>query len=99
MERGDRGVWSVTVAGDLAGEFYHYAVTNNNRTRNTLDPYARSMAGFNSRGGAMVDRAGKAAIIDLEATKPEGWRRNNHVQIDDPVDAIIYEMSVRDFYN
>ncbi|ACL70702.1 pullulanase, type I [Halothermothrix orenii H 168] len=94
MNKGDKGVWSVTVAGDLLGEFYQYSVTNNGQTRNALDPYARSMAGFNSNG---PDKVGKGAIVDLDLTDPEGWNQDDYVSIEDQEDVVIYEMSVRDF--
>ncbi len=93
MSKGDRGVWSVEVAGDLLGQFYKYDVTNNGVTKEILDPYAKSMAGFNSD----IDKIGKGAIIDLSKTNPKGWSNDDYVNLKDQEDAIIYEMSVRDF--
>ncbi|AZR74890.1 type I pullulanase [Anoxybacter fermentans] len=94
MVRGEKGVWTVTVEGDLLGKFYQYAVTNGGKTKRVLDPYARSMAGFDSNG---PDKVGKGAIVDLDRTDPEGWENDTYVKLKDQEDVIIYEISVRDF--
>ncbi|AGB41598.1 pullulanase, type I [Halobacteroides halobius DSM 5150] len=91
--KNNKGVWSVTIAGDLKEEFYQYDVTNNGKTKTILDPYAKSMAGFNSN----TDKIGKAAVVDLEETDPKGWEEREYVNIEDPEDVVIYEVSVRDF--
>lgn len=94
MEKGPQGVWSTTVTGDMAGILYQYLVTNDGKERLVLDPYARSMAAFDSNG---PDKVGKAAIVDLSRTNPAGWEDDTYVEVEDQVDVIIYEMSVRDF--
>jgi len=107
LEKGDKGVWSVDVAPgdlnitDLKGYFYQYDVTNDEVTRQVLDPYAKSLAAFtvNTKGeaGPNGDTIGKAAIVDLSDTDPEGF---DHAKIDGyekREDAVIYEVHVRDF--
>lgn len=94
MVKSVEGVWSVTVQGNLVGKFYQYAVTNAGVTKAVLDPYARSMAEFNSNG---ADKVGKGAIVDLAKTNPTGWEKDKYVSVKDQEDVIIYEMSVRDF--
>ncbi|MGE5583788.1 MAG: pullulanase-associated domain-containing protein, partial [Bacillota bacterium] len=94
MYRGEQGVWQTAVCGDLSGKFYQYAVTNGGVTKVVLDPYARSMAAFNSDG---PDKTGKGAVISLPKTDPAGWERDSYVKLKAQEDAIIYEMSVRDF--
>ncbi|MGV2939657.1 pullulanase [Mesobacillus sp. LC4] len=107
LEKGDKGVWSVVAApgdlnvNDLEGYFYQYDVTNDGVTRQVLDPYAKSMAAFtvNTEGeaGPDGDTVGKAAIVDLSDTDPEGF---SHAKIDGyekREDAVIYEVHVRDF--
>ena len=94
MERGEEGLWSLTVEEDLEGKFYQYQVTNRGETKKVLDPYAKSMAGFNSNGS---DKVGKGAIVDLAKTNPVDWDQDSYVKVDDQEDVIIYEMSVRDF--
>lgn len=101
MEKGDRGVWSVVLdAGstgveDLTGYYYHYRITRGATATLALDPYAPSMAAWNS---ADPDNSyiGKAAIVnpstigpDLDFATIEGFEKRE--------DAIIYELHVRDF--
>lgn len=88
------GVWTITIKGDLDGKYYQYSVTNNSEEKTVLDPYARSMAAFNSNG---ADKVGKAVVVDLEKTNPAGWEDDTYVDLKAQEDAIIYEMSVRDF--
>lgn len=94
LEKGEKGVWSITVKGDLAGKFYQYNVVNNGEMKNVLDPYAKSMAAFNSNS---AEKVGRAAIVDLASTDPEGWEDDTYVNLEDQEDVVIYEMSVRDF--
>lgn len=107
LTKGEKGVWSAMVAPgdlnvtDLEGYFYQYDVTNDGVTRQVLDPYAKSMAAFtvNTEGNAGPDgdTVGKAAIVDLSGTNPEGF---SHAKIDGykkREDAVIYEAHIRDF--
>ncbi|WP_085506074.1 pullulanase [Thalassobacillus devorans] len=105
--RKEEGVWSKEITAeelgvdDLAGYYYQYEVTNDGVTKNVLDPYAKSMAAFTvdteGNPGPDGDDVGKAAIVDLEGTDPEGF---SHADIDGykkREDAVIYEVHVRDF--
>ncbi|MUT64624.1 pullulanase [Paenibacillus sp. NEAU-GSW1] len=108
LTKGEQGVWSETITVlqdgngvDSEGYFYQYEVTNNGVTKKVLDPYAKSMAPFtvNTKGeaGPDGDTVGKAAIVDLSGTNPEGY---DFAQIDGyekREDAIVLEMHVRDF--
>ncbi|CAM4337733.1 Ig-like domain-containing protein [Paenibacillus alkaliterrae] len=110
LAKGDHGVWSTTIAPgdaaipgvtDLKGYYYQYEVTNDGVMKKVLDPYAKSMAPFrvNTRGevGVDGDAVGKAAIVDLSGTDPDGF---SFAQIDgygQRVDAIIWEAHIRDF--
>lgn len=107
LNLGDKGVWSADVdpsefnVSDLKGYFYQYQVTNDGVTKAVLDPYAKSMAAFTvqttGQPGADGDTVGKAAIVDLAGTDPEGF---DYAQIDGykkREDAILWEIHVRDF--
>lgn len=88
MTAGEKGVWSASVEGNQNGVYYTYQVTVDNQTVETTDPYAKA-AGVNG------DRA---MVIDLTSTDPEGWENDkNPKEGDDITDAVIYELSVRDF--
>lgn len=94
MERQESGVWSTTVQGNLEGQLYQYSVVSGGKRERVLDPYAKSMAAFNSDG---KDKVGKAAVVDLSETDPQGWVTDDYIQLQDQEDVVIYEMSVRDF--
>ena len=88
MTKGDKGVWTATVAGDLNGTYYTYEVTAGKTTAETCDPYARTT-------GVNGDRA---MVIDLDSTDPEGW--DSDVSPHKGLtynDSVIYELHVRDF--
>ncbi|WP_084315695.1 pullulanase [Thalassobacillus devorans] len=103
----EQGVWAEEVAAselgveDLEGYYYQYEVTNDGVTKKVLDPYAKSMAAFTvdttGEPGPDGDDVGKAAIVDLSGTDPEGF---GHAAIDGyekREDAVIYETHIRDF--
>lgn len=102
MTKGDKGVWSVVLNADntglasLRGYFYHYKITHGAETKIALDPYAKSMAPWNSAWVSEAYPYGKAAIVSpesigrsLEYADIEGYEKRE--------DAIIYEIHVRDF--
>lgn len=94
LGKGEHGVWNCRVSGNLDGQLYQYQVTHGQTVKRVLDPYAASMAAFDS-GGA--DTVGKAAVIDLGKTNPDDWSEDRYIRLNDPEDAIIYEVHLRDF--
>ena len=81
------GTWIATVPGDLNGVYYTYSVTVNGATREACDPYART-TGVNGL---------RAMVIDLRSTDPEGWDTDTDPHYGNSiVDAVIYELHVRD---
>jgi pullulanase len=86
MTLGDKGVWSAIVPENLEGKFYTYRVTHGTKTEEVVDPYAKS-AGVNGRRGQ---------IVDLNKTNPPGWEKVKLPPLASPVDAVIYEVHVRD---
>ncbi len=87
MTQGEKGVWDVTVEGDLDGTYYTYSVTNAGVEKEACDPYARA-TGING------DRA---MVIDLDSTDPEGWENDTNPNAELTFnDAVIYELHVRD---
>lgn len=85
MTREVRGTWRATVLGDLEGKFYTYRVRLGEQWNEAVDPYARAVGVNGDRG----------AILDLCQTDPEGWREDKP-PLAHPVDAIIYELHLRD---
>ncbi|GLB58560.1 type I pullulanase [Cytobacillus sp. NCCP-133] len=84
MARGEKGVWSSEIPGDLDRYYYTYLVCVNLEWREAVDPYAISVA-VNGEYGA---------IVDLESTKIGKPELQPILQ---PTDAIIYETHIRDF--
>jgi len=85
MLRDTRGTWILSVDGDLAGQFYTYRVRIGEQWNEAAAPYARAV-------GVNGDRA---AVIDMRKTDPDGWNEDKP-PLEDPVDAVIYEMHLRD---
>ncbi len=87
MKKGKNGVWSLTLKGDKKNLYYTYLVTNGGTTSETADVYSKAV-GVNGN---------RSMIVDLDSTDPEGWDKDSHVLYDDPTDAIVWEVHVRDF--
>jgi pullulanase len=87
MSKGNYGVWSVTVNGDLNGKYYTFFVTNAMFPSGVeaVDPYAKA-AGVNGERGM---------ILDFSTTDPTGWEDVNLPDIE-PTQAAVYEMHVAD---
>ncbi len=72
---------------NLHGTYYTYSVTNGSVTSEVIDPYAKS-AGVNGVRGL---------VVDFSQVNPTGFTYNNRTDnIENPTDAIIYELHVRD---
>jgi secreted pullulanase len=100
MEALNRGVWEATLneetsgIADLTGYFYHFEIERDGETVLALDPYARSLAAWDSSNPD--NHIAKAAIVnpsnigpELDYATIEGYEKRE--------DAIIYEIHVRDF--
>ncbi len=87
MKKGDKGVWSATVSGDMKNLYYTYLVNIDGVTKETADIYAKA-AGVNGN---------RSMVVDLEETNPAGWSEDKHVLYDDPTDAVVWEVHIKDF--
>ncbi|WP_379128270.1 type I pullulanase [Paenibacillus sp. sgz500958] len=85
LARDIRGTWTLTVPEDLEGLFYTYRVRIGEQWNEAVDPYARAVGVNGDRG----------AIIDMRKTDPEHWNEDKP-PLEDPVDAVIYELHLRD---
>lgn len=86
MHRDVKGTWVLDVEGDLGGLFYTYQVRVGDQWNEACDPYATAV-------GVNGDRA---AIVNMSSTNPEGWSPDRPL-FTHAVDAIIYELHVRDY--
>ena len=87
MSKGDKGVWSVTVNGDIVNTYYTYKVTVDGTTKEAVDIYAKA-AGVNG------DRA---MVVDLDSTDPYGWDKDYKREKTNLSDIIVWEVHIRDF--
>lgn len=87
MTKGDKGVWSCTVKGDIVNTYYTYKVTVNNQTKEAVDIYAKAT-------GVNGDRA---MVVDLDSTDPEGWDTNYQREKTQLSDINVWEIHIRDF--
>ncbi len=83
MERADKELFTASIDGDLKGKFYTFDIGNGE----TPGVFAKAV-GVNGR---------RAAIIDIDATDPQGWENDKFIETKSPCDIIIYEMHHRDF--
>jgi len=82
-----QGVWASEVAGQFEGLYYTIQVNDGEWLNETPGPDVRAV-GVNGRRGLFFD-PGK--------TNPEGWADDQPIPVENAVNAILYEMHVRDF--
>ena len=88
MTKMDKGVWEVTVSGDLHGVYYTFDVTNGSVTHEASDPYAFS-SGINGR---------RSMVVDFDRLNPANWAAGVRPDtIQSYNDSIITEIHVRDY--
>ena len=88
MTKGSDAVWCYTIPGDCKNLYYTYSVTNNGKTEETCDPYAKAV-------GVKGDRA---MVVDLDSTDPEGWNNDDgFTRVANQSDASVWEVHVKDF--
>ncbi len=86
MSRTEKGVFRFKVRGNNHGKKYLYHVLVNGRWNTTSDPIARSATSNNS------------ASVVIDFTKLEVERFNHRLPaLNNPTDAVLYELSIRDF--
>jgi pullulanase len=98
MTKSTNGTWSVSFNKDLKGTYYVFQVlVNNNWLAEVPDPYAKAVGTDGKR----------AVVVDLSDTNPIGWEKDmspvfgKRKGLQDgvgglPVDAVVYELHVRD---
>ena len=73
MVKGEKGVWTAEVNGNLEGKYYTYVVTNSNYTgKEIVDPYAKS-CGVNGLRGM---------VVDFSKTNPTAWDQVTYLDYD-----------------
>ena len=81
------GAWETVKTGNLDGVYYTYTVFVGGKENEAVDPYAKA-GGVNGK---------RAMVVDLTKTNPKGWENDKNPPLNSPTDAIVYELSIRDF--
>ena len=85
--KADNGTWAIALENDLKGYYYTIRVNDGTWLNETPGIDARAVGTNGLRG----------LIFNPEETNPEGWLADQRVELISPVDAVIYELHVRDF--
>lgn len=108
MNKGEKGVWSVYVQGDLDGVYYTYYITIDNvRVMDRDNPdnvaYAYCEGGVSVLNEttdvyskAVGVNGNRSMVVNLKNTNPDGWENDVKPEFKEMTDAVIYEMHVRD---
>ena len=83
MTRTAHEQWTATVKGDLMGQFYTFDIGKGE----CPGVFAKAV-GVNGKRGA---------IINMSATNPAGWEKDQRPVMKSPADLVVYEMHHRDF--
>ncbi|MCM3170672.1 type I pullulanase [Paenibacillus sp. MER 99-2] len=88
MHKQAQGIWHAEISGDWYGYRYMIQVTfGDGRREIAVDPYARAV----TMNGEM------GVIVRMKHTDPKGWKDDVRPELASPVDAVLYELHVRDF--
>ncbi|MCX6266054.1 MAG: type I pullulanase, partial [Bacteroidetes bacterium] len=81
------GVWKAELPGERKNTYYTFQAKIDGKWNDeNPDPYAKAV-GVNGKRGQ---------IIDLNETNPSGWENDHSPAMKAPVDAVLYELHVRD---
>ena len=106
LEKGKRGTWKQTLDStnklgitDFTGYYYQYQIERQGKTVLALDPYAKSLAAWNSDDAKIDDahKVAKAAFVDPAKLGPQDLTYGKIRNFKSREDAVIYEAHVRDF--
>ena len=87
LEEKEKNIWYKSIQESLHGVYYWLEIERDGERVETVDPWVKAV-GVNSERGI---------IVDLEKTNPPDWNRDKRISINSPVDAVIYELHVKDF--
>lgn len=87
LERSISDTWKVDLPLSVYGKYYRLRLNTPREEFNFVDPWTKAV-GTNSKYGL---------IVDPSKVNPPTWKDDKHITIEDPVDAVIYELHVKDF--
>jgi pullulanase len=87
LNKGDQGVWELTVKQDLKDQYYTFQININGKSlQERPDIYAKAV-GVNGKRGM---------VVDLRSTDPSNWSNDTKPALRNFTDILIYELHVRD---
>ena len=86
MEKDVKGTYSLSIPALADGLYYLLEVDHQGEKTYTPGPYVTSVSINGEKG----------CILDLRTTDPEGFRYHDAPKLENPVDAVVYEVHVRD---
>ncbi|MFA7426777.1 MAG: type I pullulanase [Mesotoga sp.] len=86
MSRGKNGVWETVVKGDQHLKAYKYKFSSYGKERSTVDIYSH----------AVTRNSERSVVIDQEKVVFDGWNDHKVPPLENPENAIIYEIHVGD---
>jgi pullulanase len=81
------GVWQANIPGNWENFYYLYEITIDKKTYSQIDPYSRALS-LNSK---------KSLVFDEKKSFPLKWQQQKDIHLNSPLDAVIYELHIRDF--
>ena len=101
LEKGERGTWKQTLdansglgISNYTGYYYQYQIERQGKTVLALDPYAKSLAAWNSDDAKIDDahKVAKAAFVDPAKLGPQDLTYGKIHNFKTREDAVIYEL-------
>lgn len=88
MNAADDGTWKINIDRDLKGKFYTFQIEKDGKWLEETPGIWAKAVGVNGN---------RAAVIDWNETKPEGWESDKSPELNMYSDIILYELHHRDF--
>lgn len=86
MIKTENDIFEVSISENIDSKYYTYELKYDKKTVESVDPYSKALS-INGE---------KSAIINLKETDPKGFNDYISCNPKNPVDAIIYEVHIRD---
>ncbi len=87
LQRSTNDTWKIELPIECYEKYYQLRLEMPRDTYNFVDPWVKAV-GSNSDYGY---------IVDPKKVHPPSWAQDEKVKLEDPVDAVIYELHVKDF--
>ena len=110
MLKMDKGLWQLEIEEDLEDKFYTYELEIDNLKKNeekkeessidyiyTDEDESTVMETPDIYGKACGVNGLRTMIVDMKKTNPKDWSKDKKPEFNDMLDAILYEVHIRDF--